>query len=138
MLIGTVDRDEDEYENADDENAAISIDVCYFIVGGNDAAKTFDLHPLRHEIIAVRELDRETRSEYVLVVKATEQCIPDNDQDEAIEFDPSDDSLLQVKTRLRDFSQFENVYCKALRKIGILTTDYNFFAHCTNKPFVQY
>ena len=97
MLIGTVDRDEDEYEKDESENAAISIDVCYFIVGGNDASKTFDLHPLRHEIIAVRELDRELRSEYVLVVKATEQCIPDNDQDEAIVFDPTDDSLLQVK-----------------------------------------
>ena len=97
MLIGTVDRDEEE--NDENENAAISIDVCYFIVGGNDASKTFDLHPLRHEIIAVRELDRELRSEYVLVVKATEQCIPDNDQDEAIEFDPTDDSLLQVKIK---------------------------------------
>jgi hypothetical protein len=64
VLVGTVDRDDDD----DNDESDALIDVCYFIVGGNDAATaTFDLHPLRHELITVKELDREVRPEYVLV-----------------------------------------------------------------------
>jgi hypothetical protein len=54
LLVGTVDRDEDE-EFPDDTESDVLIDVCYFIVGGDaDVKKTFDLHPLRHELIAVK------------------------------------------------------------------------------------
>jgi len=34
------------------------LDVCFFIVGGDDYDKHFDLHPLRHELIAVKPLVR--------------------------------------------------------------------------------
>jgi hypothetical protein len=95
LLIGTVDRDDDDgFDNGSDDETVL-IDVCYFIVGGNDDSKTFDLHPLRHELIAVKELDREAKSEYVLIVRATEQCVPDKEE-VSVEFDPLDDTLLQV------------------------------------------
>ena len=48
--------------------------VCYFIVGGgsgedrNDAAH-FVLHPTTHELIVSKELDREQRSEYELIIR---------------------------------------------------------------------
>jgi hypothetical protein len=48
LIVGTVDRDE-----GDDDDDAL-IDVCYFIVGGNDVNTTFDLHPLRHELVPIR------------------------------------------------------------------------------------
>ena len=54
-MVGTVDRDEDEEFPDDDTESDILIDVCYFIVGGDaDVKTTFDLHPLRHELIAVK------------------------------------------------------------------------------------
>jgi len=55
LLVGTVDRDEDEEFPDDESDNDVFIDVCYFIVGGDDGVKTtFDLHPLRHELIAVK------------------------------------------------------------------------------------
>ena len=100
VIVGTVDRDDDE---VDDNGNDPLIDVCYFIVGGSDAAmSTFDLHPLRHELIAVKELDREARPEYELIIRATEQCVPDEAQTK-VEFDPDDDTLLKVRSRSHSY-----------------------------------
>ena len=41
-------------------------------------------------------MDREIRFEYTLVIRATEQCVPETDEDLDVEFDPADDTLLKV------------------------------------------
>lgn len=51
LLVSAVDRDVE-----DDETAAL-LDICYFIVGGNNDGY-FDLFPREHELVAARELGR--------------------------------------------------------------------------------
>ena len=51
LLVNAVDRDVE-----DDETAAL-LDVCYFIVGGNNDGY-FDLFPREHELVVARELGR--------------------------------------------------------------------------------
>ena len=51
LLVDAVDLDVE-----DDETAAL-LDVCYFIVGGNNDGY-FDLFPREHELVVARELGR--------------------------------------------------------------------------------
>lgn len=85
-IINTVDLDD---ENEDD----IKTDVCYFVVGNNEAG-LFDVNPYTHDIMTTKALDREEQESHVIIIKATEEC--HHKPQEVQEFDPSDDSLLQV------------------------------------------
>ena len=65
------------FEQEDDKNkrngrSGASNGVCYFIVGDGEGLNdhsNFILHPTTHELMVSKELDREQRSEYTLVIK---------------------------------------------------------------------
>lgn len=66
-LPDTVDRD--EVDDLDDPPTI----VCYYIVHG-DEENQFQLDPVSHVLTVARQLDREVKSNYTLLVKATEDC----------------------------------------------------------------
>lgn len=66
-LPDTVDRD--EVDDLDDPPTV----VCYYIVYG-DEENQFHLDPISHVLMVAQELDREVKSNYTLLVKATEDC----------------------------------------------------------------
>lgn len=66
-LPDTVDRDE-----VDDLDDPPSI-VCYYIVHGNEN-NNFNLDPISHILEVSKELDREEKASYILLIKATEDC----------------------------------------------------------------
>ena len=62
----------DEERNKRDENNNPNNGVCYFIVGdgkGTNDHSNFVLHPTTHELIVSKELDREQKKEYELIVR---------------------------------------------------------------------
>ena len=72
--------DYDEYELLSNEDVGndrngrsdTNNGVCYFIVGDNQDTNDrsyFVLHPTTHELIVSRELDREQRNEYELIIR---------------------------------------------------------------------
>ncbi|KRT78307.1 Cadherin, partial [Oryctes borbonicus] len=65
-LPDTVDRDELEFDGP-------PTPICYFILKGNEE-KDFHLDAVTHELTITRTLDREQKSSYILLVKATEDC----------------------------------------------------------------
>lgn len=67
-LPDTVDRE--EVDDLDDEPSA----VCYFIVHGNENG-LFNLDRVSHILSLNEELDRELKSNYTLIIKATEDCL---------------------------------------------------------------
>jgi hypothetical protein len=67
-LPDTIDRD--EVDDLDDDPTT----VCYFIVHGNEDG-LFLLDRVTHVLSVMRELDREARQNYSLIVKATEDCL---------------------------------------------------------------
>lgn len=67
-LPDTVDRE--EVDDLDDEPSA----VCYFIVHGNENG-LFNLDRTSHILSLNEELDREAKSNYTLIIKATEDCL---------------------------------------------------------------
>lgn len=67
-LPDTVDRE--EVDDLDDDPSA----VCYFIVHGNEN-QMFNLDRVTHVLSLNEELDREKKSNYTLIVKATEDCL---------------------------------------------------------------
>eukprot|EP00095_Tigriopus_kingsejongensis_P008988 snap_masked-scaffold783_size97670-processed-gene-0.6 protein:Tk08988 transcript:snap_masked-scaffold783_size97670-processed-gene-0.6-mRNA-1 annotation:"PREDICTED: uncharacterized protein LOC100879829" len=112
LLIGTVDQDEEDYE-------ADLLDVCYFIVGGN-GKEFFEVLPQEHDLLTTVELDRENRSSFDLVIKATEECLyPPPEFD--IDFDPADDSLLHVTIFVSDIDDNPPVFTKDVFTGGIST-----------------
>ncbi|XP_062536316.1 cadherin-23 isoform X2 [Armigeres subalbatus] len=68
QLPDTIDRD--EVDDLDDPPST----VCYFIVHGNENGH-FHLDPHSHVLTVTKELDRESKSNHTLIVKATEDCI---------------------------------------------------------------
>lgn len=62
--------DKDEVDDLDDPPSQ----VCYFIVKGNEN-EVFELDPETHILTTQKELDREEKSHYHLYVKATENCM---------------------------------------------------------------
>ncbi|XP_063703738.1 LOW QUALITY PROTEIN: cadherin-23 [Culicoides brevitarsis] len=66
-LPDTVDRD--EVDDLDDPPST----VCYFIVYGNER-NLFHLDPESHILTTLKELDRETKANHTLIIKATENC----------------------------------------------------------------
>ena len=91
-LINTVDLDDED----DDE---IKTDVCYFIVS-SEGSESFEINPYSHEMLATKPLDRETKDQYTVLVKATEEC--HQKPEKVLEFEPSDDSLVQVLVNVND------------------------------------
>lgn len=67
-LPDTVDRD--EVDDLDDDPTT----VCYFIIHGNDDV-LFKLDRVTHILSVNGELDRESRQNYSLIIKATEDCL---------------------------------------------------------------
>lgn len=67
-LPDTVDRE--EVDDLDDEPSA----VCYFIVHGNENG-LFNLDRVSHILSLNEEIDREKKSNYTLIIKATEDCL---------------------------------------------------------------
>ena len=117
LLVNTVDRDDE------DEDGEI-LDVCYFIVNGNEDGM-FELVSLEHELLINRELDREAKATYELVVKATEECLtlpewarPGADE---IKFDPRDDTLLKVIVRVKDIDDNAPKFTQQVFTGGIST-----------------
>ncbi|KAJ9587165.1 hypothetical protein L9F63_019319, partial [Diploptera punctata] len=111
-LIETVDRD--EVDELDDPPTP----VCYFIVGGNEE-EYFGIEPLRHEIVVIKELDREIYDTHMLLIKATEDCIhaPANQS----VFDPSDDTLLKVIITVNDINDNPPKFVKKVFTGGVTT-----------------
>jgi len=111
ILAETIDRD--EVEDLDDPPSQ----VCYFIVGGNEAGH-FSLEPLRHELSVVKELDREKQSNHQLTVKATEDCLhtPANQS-----YNPLDETLLIVHVRVIDVNDHPPVFMKKIFTGGVTT-----------------
>lgn len=67
-LPDTVDRD--EVDDLDDDPTT----VCYFIIYGNED-ELFSLDRTTHILSVNKELDRERKQNYTLVIKATENCL---------------------------------------------------------------
>ena len=70
-IIGTIDRDDIDEEDLDED----AMEVCYFVVSSDGPKGLFAIHPTNHELMTTRELDRETRSDYNVMIKATEDCL---------------------------------------------------------------
>ncbi|MPC29093.1 Cadherin-23 [Portunus trituberculatus] len=109
-LVDTVDLDD-----VDEENTA---QVCYFIVGG-DEYNTFNLDRFTHEIMAVKELDREVDDHYTLLVKATEDCL--SKPEPVSFFDPRDDTLLKVHVFVNDINDNPPKFTREVFTGGITT-----------------
>ncbi len=116
-LAKTVDRDDV------DEEERKMLDVCYFIVSSDGPTGLFALHPTSHDLMVNKELDREVRSEYILVVKATEECINplDESKDNNVTMDFNDDTLLMVKVSVNDIDDNAPQFAKKIFTGGIAT-----------------
>ena len=93
-IIGTIDRDENEEDEV--------LDVCYFIISSDGPKGMFALHPTRHELMINQVLDRELRSNYHLIIKATEECVNPLDEDEVFDANITDSSLLKINIFVND------------------------------------
>lgn len=123
-LLPTIDKD--DYD-LNDPNAAFKSIPCYFIVGGNgltsEGKELFRLDTFTHELTATQPLDRELRSNYSLIVQATNDCFRVPQRVE--KFDPKDNSLLQVLVGVRDVNDNPPKFVKQVFSGGITTdTDY--------------
>ncbi|XP_063590983.1 cadherin-23-like [Penaeus indicus] len=109
-LIDTVDLDD-----VDEDNGA---HVCYFIVGG-DEYSTFSLDRISHELMTMKELDREAEDHYTLLVKATEDCL--TLPEPVAFFDPRDDTLLKVHVFVNDINDNPPKFTREVFTGGITT-----------------
>lgn len=123
-LLPTIDKD--DYD-LNDPNAAFKSIPCYFIVGGDghtaEGEELFRLDTFTHELTATRLLDREAKSNYSLIVQATNDCfrVPQR----VDRFDSKDNSLLQVLVGVRDVNDNAPKFVKPIFSGGITTdTDY--------------
>ncbi|KAK3865196.1 hypothetical protein Pcinc_029183 [Petrolisthes cinctipes] len=109
-LADTVDQDDIEEEK--------TAHVCYFIVGG-DEFDNFNLDSMSHELMAVKELDREVEDHYTLIVKATEDCLT---LPQPISFfNPADDTLLRVHIYVNDINDNPPKFTREVFTGGITT-----------------
>ncbi|XP_063975231.1 cadherin-23 isoform X2 [Diachasmimorpha longicaudata] len=93
ILPETIDKD--EVDDLDDPPTQ----VCYFIVGGNDD-EYFRLDMITHKLTTGKTLDREQQQEYLLMIKATEDCntLPMNQSFAS----QADNTLLKVNITVSD------------------------------------
>lgn len=123
-LLPTIDKD--DYDLSD-PNAAFKSIPCYFIVGGDGLTikgeELFKLDTFTHELSATKPLDRELKSNYTLIVQATNDCfrIPHRIE----KFDPKDNSMLQVLIGVKDVNDNPPKFVKKIFTGGITTdTEY--------------
>ncbi|XP_071547487.1 cadherin-23 isoform X5 [Panulirus ornatus] len=109
-LVETIDLDDTE----EDKTAH----VCYFIVGGDEYG-TFNLDSFTHELMTMKELDREMEDHYTLLIKATEDCLT-LPQPVAF-FDPRDDTLLKVHVFVNDINDNAPKFTREVFTGGITT-----------------
>ena len=114
-VLNTVDLDD---EDEDD----IKVDVCYFLVGGA-SRDMFAVTADSHEVMALVQLDREENSTHHLIVKATEECL--RTPDPVAQFDPTDDSLLNLLIYVNDINDNPPVFSQQVFTGGI-STDIDF------------
>ena len=115
-LLKTVDLDDVEEDD-------VRLDVCYYIVAGN-ADRVFQLHPTSHALTALQTLDRETRSEYRLVVWATDQCSqppPPPPSADSVDPELEDASLLEVVVFVNDENDNAPVFTQRVFTGGVST-----------------
>ncbi|XP_064108915.1 cadherin-23-like isoform X3 [Macrobrachium nipponense] len=109
-LIDTIDLDD-----VDEDKTA---HVCYFIVGG-DEFSSFRLDRMSHELMTNKELDRESEDHYILIVKATEDCLA---TPELVSFfDSRDDTLLKVHVFVNDINDNAPKFTREVFTGGITT-----------------
>lgn len=120
-LLPTIDRDDYDLMERD-PSAAFKAIPCYYIVGG-DGKDKFNLDTFTHELTTTEPLDREEKDSYVLIVQAKNDCfkIPPD----VVQFDPKDNSLLQVLIGIKDVNDNPP---KMLKKVftGGFTTEVDF------------
>ena len=110
-ILNTVDLDDvDEDE--------IKLDVCYFVVGGNNEDR-FAVNPITHEVMALQMLDREEKDVHILIIKATEECL--HQPQKVAEFDSSDDSLLKLIINVNDVNDNAPIFLQSIFTGGIST-----------------
>ncbi|KAG8193980.1 hypothetical protein JTE90_013674 [Oedothorax gibbosus] len=113
-LIATVDKD-------DDSGSRKPI-PCYFIVGGDHQGR-FKLDIFTHQLSATETLDREERTNYSLIVQASDDCF--HQPTKIPRFDPRDNSLLQVHIGVRDVNDNPPRFVKKVFTGGITSeTDF--------------
>ena len=62
----------------------------------------FALHPTKHELMTNQELDRELRTNYHVIIKATEECINPIDEQAAYNDSMLDSSMLKINVNVND------------------------------------
>ncbi|XP_053979716.1 cadherin-23 [Hylaeus volcanicus] len=117
LLPQTVDRD--EVDDLDDP----PVQVCYFIVGGNDDG-LFTLDIYKHELTTAKQLDREQQQQHLLIIKATEDCntVPAN---ESFYDETTDDTTLKVIIDVIDVNDNPPKFVSKIFTGGV-TTDADF------------
>ncbi|XP_069185641.1 cadherin-23 isoform X4 [Procambarus clarkii] len=112
-LADTVDLDD-----IDEDKTA---HVCYFIVGGDEYG-TFSLDSFSHEIMTLKELDREVEDHYTLLIKATEDCL--TIPEPVAFFDPRDDTILKVHVFVNDINDNAPKFTREVFTGGITTASH--------------
>ncbi|KAK6628109.1 hypothetical protein RUM44_010591 [Polyplax serrata] len=112
ILPETIDKDDP------DESDESKGEVCYFIVAGNENG-AFTLDPLSHELRAKKELDREETDQYVMTVKASEDCL--NVPGNFTTFDEEDNSVLTVTVKINDINDQSPKFVKKIFTGGVTT-----------------
>lgn len=112
-IVNTIDRDDD------DEDSEI-LDVCYFVMSGDGPKGLFAIHPTNHELMTTKELDRERRSVYNIVIKATEECLNPLDEQDAYN-DTTDSSMLKIKIYVNDIDDNPPLFTHEVFTGGIAT-----------------
>ncbi|KAH7637786.1 cadherin-23-like protein [Dermatophagoides farinae] len=123
-LLPTIDKDDYDFS---DPNTAFKSIPCYFIVGGDGLSKDneelFKLDTFTHEMSTTKPLDREQKSNYTLIVQATNDCFRVPHRVER--FDPKDNSMLQVLVGIKDVNDNPPKFLKKIFSGGITTdTEY--------------
>jgi len=77
-------------------------EVCYFILSSDGPKGLFALHPTKHELMTNQELDRELRTNYHVIIKATEECINPIDEQAAYNDSMMDSSMLKINVNVND------------------------------------
>ena len=103
-IVGTIDRDD-----ADDDILELD-EVCYFILCSDGPKGLFALHPTNHELMTNQELDRERRSNYHIIIKATEECINPIEEQAAYNDTILDSSELKINVHVNDIDDNPPVF----------------------------
>lgn len=93
---------------------------------GGEGINLFVLDSFTHEISTTTELDREKKSVYKLIIRATDDCFSIPAQ--ILAFDPYDDTLLHLEVVVDDVNDNSPKFTKKVFTGGITTdTDFGTF-----------